>query len=320
MAPGSPMATEDDSWGSQPPPDAIRMAPYSLRAPSPPPLNIPVIHASAAIHLTPSAEGIDPTMLTTDDVLLITGGKPHLAATDHISSWRYEDRRMAQPILDFLYLGPVSVVRDDDFLRREAISMIIVARDARMAETRLISVDAAATRRGILCHFVDFESPSGLINAWFRAVRLINHHLLAFHHAYGPSRRGKVLVTCETGNDRSAAIVVAYLMALFGADTIQAIQFIMVQRFCCFFDEDAKRLLAAWYDILKARCAVASQPSPHDVSSQQPQAQDGCWPTPAFMAVIPEAKVKRGIDDVTDVLDADRFIGREYLAPFGDKK
>lgn len=325
----------DDGEGeccTGPPPDAIRMAPYSLRAPSPPVLHVPVVQfrpdEPSEMRFTPSAERVDPTQLTDEDLFIITGGKTHVAV-DRVFSWRYEDRRRAQHILDFLVLGPTSVVRDDEFLRREAVTMMLVARDARMGDTRLVSVDVAASRHGIVRLFVDVEYPSGVINAWSHAVRLINDHLVSYHRARG--RRGKVLVMCESGNDRSAAIVVAYLMALFGVGVVPAIQFTSVQRFCCCFEEDVKRLLVAWGDILRARRAVAGQTFPRDAWQQQQQqqqllspqmqGQDGSWPAPSPLpptevAVLPEAKAKRGLDDGME--DGERFVGRGYSAPFGD--
>jgi hypothetical protein len=120
-------------------------------------------------------------------------------------------------------------------------------------------------------------------------------------------RRGKVLITCETGNDRSAAIAAAYIMAVFGKDMVTAVQFITVQRFCCSFDEDVKRKLQSWEDILRARSQIASETA---------------TPQNAMHAKRHIAEVM-DTDEHSDVkehlsLDQERFEGRSDFVPFVD--
>ncbi|KAF5668142.1 tyrosine phosphatase [Fusarium heterosporum] len=303
--------------------NAVPSAPYSRRAPSPPFIHIPPTGqcGGAGIpNLMPSYENVDSSQLTAADVEIITQNVMQIAI-DRAADWSYELRRDAQKLVDFLYLGPNSVVKNHSWLASEGITMLMVTRDARMAGRKLMTVEKAAEALGITVQYVDLDGYDKLISSFPDIIRNINDHLLSIYHlqAQGKSqngdivvdpstfRRGKVLITCETGNDRSAAIAAAYIMAVFGKDMVTAVQFITIQRFCCSFDEDVKRKLQSWEDILRARSQVASQTA---------------TPLNAMHA-------KRHIADVMDTgedsdvreyltLDQDRFEGRGAFVPFVD--
>ena len=303
--------------------DATRSASYSYHAPSPPFIYIPAPgYNDLPEQLMPSFASIDPTQLTVRDLQIITGNAAQLA--EQKAEWRYEMRREAQRVLDFLYLGPASVIRDVDFLRREGITLLLVIRNAGLANTKLLSVEKARQLPdlGISAHYVDFDGTNQMVARFPEIVRLINDHLLSVYHAQakgrsvdgqvlmpsGGHRRGKVLVACESGNDRSATVAAAYIMAVFGKGMVQAVQFMAVQRFCCTFDEHMKRILQSWEDILQARSAVAQ-------SAQS---------TTESMA---GHKTKRGYNDMMDeegndqrdtMVDIDRFTGRDPFVPFAD--
>ncbi|KAF5671357.1 tyrosine phosphatase [Fusarium circinatum] len=255
--------------------NAVPSAPYVRRAPSPPFIHIPPTGqcgVSAAPILLPSYEHVDSSQLTAHDVKIITQNMQQIA-TDRAADWSYEQRRDAQKLVDFLYLGPNSTAKDIKRLQEEGITMIAVTRDARMAGVKLMGVEKAAKTLDIEVRYIDLEGNDKLISSFPDIIRLINDHLLSVYHSQAkgrnkngellvdPSsfRRGKVLLTCETGNDRSAAIAAAYIMAVFGKDMITAVQFISIQRFCCAFDEDTKRKLQCWEDILRARSQVAME-------------------------------------------------------------
>lgn len=305
-----------------------RNAPYSLRAPSPP--TMPIQAGSALrsdgtpveVSLEPCHDRMDPTLLTADEFEKITGSAVRQLAKQ-TPIWRYEARREAHHILDFLYLGPNSVIRDLGFLERQGITLIIVTRDSRMASRKPASCTVAETKLGIKTAFIDVDSAQQLIRRLPETIRLINHHLLSVYHdraraaangvEYGGMgmhpqsvKPGKVLVTCETGNNRSAAIVAAYIMATFGSELTATLSYITVQRFCCSFDEEIKRMLSSWEELVQARAAVARDqardPSPN--------------PTP-----------KRGFQDTMDLdptssehenTDGGHFSGRQGFAPFAD--
>ena len=303
-------------------------APYTRRPPSPPQLHVPVLYQArktgngAQFVLAPSYENVDPSQLTTEDLAIITRNETKLVAPNMAGNWLYEQRRQAQRILDFLYIGPNAVVRDLAFLEREAVTMIIVARDSRLAGRNLLSVDNATRALGIVGRYVDVGSPQELIHGFPKNIRDINDHLVSVYHKNSrdengrvlldPSSvvRGKVLVTCESGNELSPAIVAAYIMSVFGQDMASALQFISVQRFCVCFDEGMKRLLLSWEDILRARALVAKSRTP--VSGQLATASKG------KRGLDQLRDEQEGVDSSGDAMDCDRFHGRDAFVPFVD--
>ena len=303
---------------------AVPSAPYQRRAPSPPFIRIPPSVEKRSLALRPNYENVDPTQLTIEDLQIITRNAVQ-PATDMSSHWRYEQRREAQPILDFLWLGPTSIVRDHAFLDKEKITLVVVARDVRMAGRRLMSAERAAEQLGIAVSYVDVTNPQQLLSCFPQTIRLINDHLIRLFHLQCQSQatqsavgtgtmnlpKGNVLITCDTGNDLSGAIVAAYIMTVFGKKMAVAAQYINLRRFCCSFDEEVKRALQTWEDLLKARSTVAQQ------RQQNPPHTS-------------TARSKRRIDDTIDSDesefsmvahvhdDEERFAGRESFVPFRD--
>jgi serine/threonine/tyrosine-interacting protein len=245
---------------------ALRAAPFSSRPPSPPYIHVPVFMGDG---------GMGSAYLSKGALEIITRGKEQIA-TNTTTLWSYDNRRAAQKILDFLYLGPASVCRDLDFLRDAGITMILACRDVAFPGG-FQSVEKAAAALGITADVLDVDGKYGLPQAFPKAVQKINDHLLSFyrnqavagsgaeHHPEGLAvgngsfRQGKVLVCCETGNDRSAAIVVAYIMSIFDMGMVKAAQFVGLQRFCCNFDDDVKHVLTAYEDIVGAMQDVKAQ-------------------------------------------------------------
>ncbi|KAI9826248.1 MAG: hypothetical protein M1826_006670 [Phylliscum demangeonii] len=166
--------------------------------------------------------------------------------------WRYEDRRVAQQILPFLYLGPASAARDEPFLTREGITMTLAVRSAMMAQAGLLDNSRMASKLGMLFQSVDIVHGSDLLPAFGRATGTINAHLTAAHHAQA-SRTGKVLVYCESGNHPSAAVVAAYLMTMYDVTIVPALQLVHVCRFSVIYDEPMKHLLSTYEELLAAQ-------------------------------------------------------------------
>ena len=310
-------------------------APYSSRPPSPPSVYIPgpPVHSThKEMTVVPSYTNVDPAQLTVDDLAIITGGNAQ-SARDTATYWNYADRRTAQPVLDFLYLGPSSIARDRAWLRANGITMLLAARDARMAEARLMFVDKVAQELGIQAEHVDVSGHQELIAALPGAIRGINDHILAVHRrqaqsaapgehgggAWGNFQRAKVLVFCETGNERSATIVIAYLMTVFGMDMVQACQFVHYHRFCISMDEDMKRLLQTFEGLLSAKRTVNQQ--------QMQAARD-------HPLAIPRSTSKRGYEEAVandddgdgsagphnSCPDEDRYRDRAAFVPFVDPR
>ncbi|KAI8630449.1 phosphatases II [Xylariaceae sp. FL1651] len=311
------------------------VAPYVTRPPSPPPVVIPAAPMSGwatPMKIVPSYDSIDPTSMSYKDLAIITRNGREQVAHDSAVNWTYESRRIAQPILDFLYLGPSTVVRNRQWLREQGITMLLAARDTRQAGLNFMVVDNVAQELGIEVKYVDVSGYHELIRAFPSAVRMINEHMVRIYHEQAVNdaanldvqdgamvinetnfRRGKVLVFCETGNDRSAGIVTAYLMAILGMNLVQACQFINYKRFCVSMEEDLKHTLKAYEDILLAQRTVHQ----HELASK--------------LNPLPK-KAKRGIDETTESegdtgmtgmngpppSDRARYIDRGVFVPFID--
>ncbi|KOS20357.1 hypothetical protein ESCO_005317 [Escovopsis weberi] len=325
-----------------------RSTPYSYGTPSQPFVHIPAMTRSSsaighALDLVPTTHFVHGGELTPADMSIITRDKIQRPA-DRASEWSYEQRRQAQPILDYVYLGPTSVIRDHKFLGKEGITKVVVVRDVRLANQKMASVENAKTELEIDAAYFDVESSQQFVSLFPKAIREINSHILDAHHRQvretekgekedeheyenenehegrvsfdSPGyRHGKVLVTCETGNDRSAAIVAAYIMSMFQKSMVATLHFIGMQRFCLGLEEDLKLALLAWEDIVKAQSSVAR----HALS------------VPPFQKRLSSRvdSKRRHEDLVRDVADDDmdeyeaaadgeRFRGRATFIPFVD--
>ncbi|KAK8106168.1 uncharacterized protein PG998_003365 [Apiospora kogelbergensis] len=257
---------------------AIPTVPYSSRPPSPPSITIPtptIAENGGPIKVVPSYANVDPADLSPEQLDIITGGLREQTARDSTGSWNYSERRQAQAILDCLYLGPSNVARDREWLTANGITMLLAVRDSRFASARLMFADAIAQELGIQADYIDIENQMGMIRSLPDAVRKINNHFLDVYHrqavpaASGGQategsmfinrqdfKRGKVLVFCETGNDRSPIVVVAYMMAVLGMNMVRACQFIHYRRFCINLSEEMKFLLQTYEGLLDARRTV----------------------------------------------------------------
>ncbi|KAK0714845.1 hypothetical protein B0H67DRAFT_644666 [Lasiosphaeris hirsuta] len=264
-------------------------APYTPRPPSPPYIHVPAIyHHGPNLSIVPSFGDVELSNLTEKDLAVITLGKAQ-RARDTSHGWEYESRRKAQPIVDFLFLGPASVARDRDFVVKEGITMILTAKDSRF-KGGFLGATRLAAELGIVTDSVDIAGPHELIPAFSAAAAKINGHLLEIYRhqvqpvATSPSlgqdhvvidsksfKRGKVLLCCETGNERSAAIVAGYIMTVYATELVKTLQFIQLQRFCVNFDDTTKHVLRSYEDILRARRDVMKEVKrPQLVRQEQP--------------------------------------------------
>ncbi|PTB64903.1 phosphatases II [Trichoderma citrinoviride] len=269
----------------------VASAAYSYRAPSPPIISVPVKNRDdLKIVLEPLHGRVNPNLVSRENLAIITGNRKQVSV-DNTWLWRYEQRREAQRILDYLYLGPASVVRDHEFLRREGITMVVVARDSR-APMVLGSLDRAVAALGISACYIDIDL-NHILAAFYKIVSVINNHLLSNHSSRmevmdSSDGLGKVLVVCDSGTERGPPLVAAYIMAVFGQDLVTALQFVNIQRFCCNFTEEAKRALLTWEGLLKAGAFRAADDMMED-------AEMAGYDAPA---------------------DSDRFEGRDIFVPF----
>jgi serine/threonine/tyrosine-interacting protein len=191
---------------------------------------------------------------------LITNGSVTL--THKMLDWKYANRREAQMILPFLYIGPLSATKDEKFVRETGFTLLISVRNTASGPTRTMDAAKIAAPYGILSYNLDIDSSTDLIRKFPAAIKAINDHLedstnKNASHAHGPfdsvSIAGKVLVFCETGNERSAAFVAAYLIAVFDIDVITAIQTVQSQRFSMCMDDSTKNALGTFETLLSAK-------------------------------------------------------------------
>ena len=131
---------------------------------------------------------------------------------------------------------------------------------------------------------------------------------------------------CESGNERSAAMVVAYLMAMYSMHVVNAIQIVQAQRFAVAFDDPMRSLLQTYDAMLMAKRDVfqASRhtAAPSSTSFLAPSA------TGQDSSSLAKKASKRTLDDHYDdgvntgrseaSVDASRFEGRAGFAPFFD--
>ncbi|TVY36372.1 Serine/threonine/tyrosine-interacting protein A [Lachnellula occidentalis] len=291
---------------------------YSWRPPSPPHIHVPQAPEDQQFVLPAYddtlATGADQTILK----CVIEGEHVSVATRD----WKYDLRRKAQPILSFLHLGPSSAARDISYIQTQGITMLLVIRDSRSANARLLSGEKIARQLCIEAAAIDVADYQELIAAFPRAIQTINNHLISEYRKHHPSginqetksrtTWGKVLVFCESGNERSAEVVAAYLMSMYSLDLITAIQYIQTQRFCVAFDDSMKNLLFNHQQLLEARRSVAgatfAKPMTNGTykENNQPKAKRG----------RAEVEVNDEDMDLDDADDEARFLGRTTFVPF----
>ncbi|KAK5636097.1 hypothetical protein RRF57_011809 [Xylaria bambusicola] len=108
-------------------------APYTRQTPNLPPVIPPPTNWTTPMKIVPSYDNVDPSSLSKEDLAIITQNGLEQVAQDSAAHWTYESRRVAQPILDYLYLGPSNVLKNRKWLQDEGVTMILAARDSKQA-------------------------------------------------------------------------------------------------------------------------------------------------------------------------------------------
>ena len=311
---------------------------YSLSMPSPPRVTIP------PPRLTP--DGLPMLQLVSDTkgdyessgfsnaefLNMVTHG--NLITRNNMVEWRYEQRRAAQKITPFLYLGPVTAAKDKDFLINEGISMVMSVRNIQYVQANFLG-SRVAHELGLEVLSIDVNGNQELIAAFPRGIEAINGHLskmyqlqkerLALSGEKDASVPGKVLLFCESGNERSATMVAAYIMAMYSKDVTTTLQIVQAQRFCVALNDSLRDLLRTYDTILKAKrdthkSLEAERRTQHSVN--------GFAENSPNQAALRVKNAKRAFDDFQqDDLDfdmegdhgqkdAERFEARDGLAPF----
>jgi len=301
---------------------------FSYHAPSPPRIEVPPIQGR--VISLPAYNNVSGEDITDQDLHNITQ-IDHIA-DDNAMKWKYEWRRNCQSILPFLYLGPLVAIKDREWVQKEEITMLLAVRDSRSALARLLSGEKVANDLGIVSAAVDVAGTQGLIAAFTGAIKLINDHLLSIYRDQAINdasttgnrleidpktfKKGKVVVFCESGNERSACLVAAYLQSMYSMNLIQAIQFIQAQRFCIAIDDEYKGLLLSYQDILQARRMVTNHSSEFNMhtAAQSHGGKRGLEETVSD-------DVDMDLDSMDgDLMDLERFQGRAKFAPYLDRE
>ncbi|OAL47615.1 FMI2 protein-like protein [Pyrenochaeta sp. DS3sAY3a] len=292
---------------------------------------------------TPPRIVVPPPTLTTDVPNLTVGGNSgdnvdmsflkemdleDIIQRNTLLEWAYERRRQAQVILPWLYLGPMVAARDKAFLEREGITMVLAIR--AKANSMMGAVQAAAA---VCLEVATVEAATfyDLVGQFSETATMINRHIAQYRQhtldESGQAALGKVLIFCESGNEKSAAVAAAYMMeTLDNFDHIKAMQICQAQRFCVNFDDTAKNVLRSHWDILQAKRSVTSFDTQHhgQTATTNGQAQNG-----SLLVPTASRNPKRSIEDTLDedddvemedgmhVSDGLRFAGRD-VTPFLD--
>ena len=242
-------------------------------------------------------------------------------------AWKYSQRREAQKILPYLYLGPIIATRDKEFLKREKFTMFLAVRYRHgQSSNHMAGAAQAAADLEINYECLDIQSPSDIIRSFSKSVDLINQHMSNVYSAsisendHKPTI-GKILVFCESGNDISAAIVSSYLMSMLeGIDYVRAIQLCQACRFSAHFNELTKSALQSYWEILRARRDVTG---PSDVSGPFTAQATGVsgsagrlqFPHNGKRSLLDDDPNGDEMDSSIDLADAARFEGRS-MQPF----
>lgn len=133
---------------------------------------------------------------------------------------------------------------------------------AARAAPKYMDASMFASAAGLSTITLDLDTPFDLITRLPQTIKAMNDHLEGTCSKGMPGQvaniNGKILVFCESGNERSTALVAAYLMILFGVDVVGAMQIIQSQRFCIAPEDGMKNMLITFQDVLRAKREVTT--------------------------------------------------------------
>lgn len=273
---------------------------YTFRLPTPPRVVVPPPTLSTdmpGLVVGTGSEGLDMSFLK--EMAL-----EDIVQKNTLIEWAYERRRQAQMILPWLFLGPMVASKDKEFLAREGITMVLAirSRDGSMSGALQAARDA-----GLAIATIEAPSYNALISRLGDTTKMINEHVAQIRQyaleQTGQPTLGKVLVFCESGNEKSAAVVAAYLMEILdNFDFIKAMQVCQAQRFCVNFDDTIKNMLRSFWDILQAKRSVSTFNALEHQTSNFAHGPDQGAPhlRPSWTS-----KPKRSIEDTRDDDDMD---------------
>ncbi|KAF2634552.1 hypothetical protein P280DRAFT_538592 [Massarina eburnea CBS 473.64] len=292
---------------------------YTYRLPTPPRIVVPPPSLGTEppeLHFT----GLRATDAELDTSFLREFSLDSILQKNAMIEWQYEKRRQAQRILPWLYLGPLAAAKDREYLAREGITMVFAIRATQNSMNGILQSAKEVCQEVAAIEAPNFFQLTGKLG---EATRIVNTHVAKYRkhtEATGNAQLGKVLLFCESGNEKSAAVAAAYLMeTLDDFDYIKSMQVCQAQRFCVNFDDTVKLCLRSYWDILVARRSVSKSQSELLESAALENR----------LLEVPNPNPKRSIhdtrddddDDDADMLDGRdpsdvlRFEGRDFM-PF----
>ncbi|KAK2795735.1 hypothetical protein FQN52_003584 [Onygenales sp. PD_12] len=230
-----------------------------------------------------------------------------------LMEWQYDQRRQAQIILPFLYLGPTSAARDVAFLKSHGITYLLGIRGSHPHHAYTVNADKAAAEAGITSENIVIENDQQLLKSFPEIIKRINDQMCCcpiHHHTNEGGVKAvplkKALIFCETGNERSAAVVMAYLMAMVNYDAVSSYINVQGRRLCCSLSDSMKNDLDTFDTLLKAE---------RDVFKHQGTTNGPITYSPRKRAFSNISEGNANIPDL-DMLDEERFRERSAPVPF----
>lgn len=177
-----------------------------------------------------------------------------------LSEWRYDKRKDAQQLLPHLWLGPMSVLRNEEFLSANNIHVLISV--LRGKATVALLKHRYSESPNYRCFSFDPGDPLTDAAALVTEIPKIND-AIDFARDNGVS----ALVFCETGNDSSAIACIAYMIYHLHYDTIQAFQYVQSKRFSISLDNSSKYNIQTYEGYCRAK-AIMEQNSTRSYSKK----------------------------------------------------
>ncbi|ANB12346.1 hypothetical protein AWJ20_596 [Sugiyamaella lignohabitans] len=186
-----------------------------------------------------------------------------------LENWQHEDRNRAQLVADNLYLGPMSVLRDKQFIIKNNIRVLISLVDPRLfniVDKRSAQLDLGPALKVVYVHTEPASSLSAQIS--MDEFMLVSQEINLARADHVSS-----LVFCETGNEKAAAAVAAHLISTRGFTAVQAIQHVHSSRFSVHSDSQTIYYLQAYESLCSAQNAVQSPSSVQPKRQREPDEQ-----------------------------------------------
>lgn len=179
-----------------------------------------------------------------------------------LGSWKYEDRRKPQKIDTNLWIGPLTVVKEEQFLAENNIRLLISLTSCGI-QPSVVQHKYIPSGHFQCCSFDPGDKST--------KATLIVKHLQKICDLIDMAAQENVssLIYCESGNENSAVAAAAYLIHKYHYDMAKATQLVQSVRFSVTFDDVSKFNLITFAE----NCA-ALQSAPRGASKKSRMRDD----------------------------------------------